>query len=96
MRSNCIDPDATSATYVAAPAILYVASFLGPATIIWADASRFTARGPFLGLHMSDCFKVYGLFAIENKQRIVDREHQNSFGPNVLIVKASSCPIADV
>jgi hypothetical protein len=44
-----------------------------------ADANRCAARGPFWGLHMSDCFKVYGPFAIENKQRIVDREHQSSF-----------------
>jgi hypothetical protein len=28
---------------------------------------------------VSDCFKIYGPFEIENKQRIVDREHQNSF-----------------
>lgn len=27
---------------------------------------------------MSDCFKIYGPFAVENKQRIVDREHQNT------------------
>ena len=28
---------------------------------------------------MSDCFKIYGPFVIENKQKIVDRDRQNDF-----------------
>ena len=28
---------------------------------------------------MSECFKIYGPFEIENKQKIVDREHQNAY-----------------
>jgi hypothetical protein len=28
---------------------------------------------------MSDCFKIYGPFEIENKEKIVDREHQNEY-----------------
>lgn len=28
---------------------------------------------------MSDCFKIYGPFVIENKQRIVDKENQNAY-----------------
>jgi hypothetical protein len=28
---------------------------------------------------MSDCFKIYGPFVVENKQKIVDRERQNEY-----------------
>jgi hypothetical protein len=28
---------------------------------------------------MSDCFKIYGPFEIENKQKIVDRDHQSEY-----------------
>jgi len=28
---------------------------------------------------MSDCFRIYGPFEIENKQKIVDKEHQNAY-----------------
>ena len=28
---------------------------------------------------MGECFRIYGPFEIENKQKIVDREHQNSY-----------------
>ena len=28
---------------------------------------------------MSDCFKIYGPFEIENKENIVDRERQNEY-----------------
>ena len=31
---------------------------------------------------MSDCFQIYGPFVIENKQKIVDREHQNAYWDN--------------
>jgi hypothetical protein len=31
---------------------------------------------------MSDCFQIYGPFEIENKQKIVDREHQNAYWDN--------------
>jgi hypothetical protein len=28
---------------------------------------------------MSDCFRIYGPFEIENKQKIVDKEHQSAY-----------------
>jgi hypothetical protein len=31
---------------------------------------------------MSDCFQIYGPFEIENKQKIVDREHQSVYWDN--------------